>query len=180
MDNANANKVDWVSIPCEFIADIIPKDEDKPLIDVSNSISSKYVEEEDLKIEIHKKINKIDSIESLNLLKKELEDRFGKLDEKIIIYMNEQLFEKNAKKLKIDQVIQTKDSVTIVLPREYNKKLNGDRLFIDILSLNRNFRFSMRLEKINIFLPINNLEKHYIYYLNDLLDIVYKNIKYDL
>ena len=24
---ANANKVDWVSIPCEFIADIIPKDE---------------------------------------------------------------------------------------------------------------------------------------------------------
>ena len=63
---------------------------EQPLIEVSNNISDDYVEEEDLKIEIHKKISEIDSIDKLNNLKEELEDRFGKLNERIIIYMYEQ------------------------------------------------------------------------------------------
>ena len=37
--------------------------------------------------EVEVKINKIDSLETLNKTKVELEDRFGTLDENIIIYM---------------------------------------------------------------------------------------------
>ncbi len=149
---------------------------EQPLIEVSNNISDDYVEEEDLKIEIHKKISEIDSIDKLISLKAELEDRFGKLNERIIIYMYEQLFEKKAKELNITNIKQTKESVIITLPKEYNDTLDGDKLFVDVLSLNRNFRFSMKLGMITIELPINMLEKHYIYYLNDLLDII-KNDK---
>ena len=152
------------------------KDDDQPLIDVSNSISSNYVEEEELKIEIHKKISKIDSKETLNSLRKELEDRFGRLDEKIIVYMNEQLFEKKAKKLNIKNIKQNKNDITITLPKEYNEILDGDRLFVDVLSLNRNFKFSMKLGKIIIDLPLKNLDKHYIYYLIDLLNIIEESI----
>ena len=149
---------------------------EQPLIEVSNNISDDYVEEEDLKIEIHKKISEIDSIDKLISLKAELEDRFGKLNERIIIYMYEQLFEKKAKELNITNIKQTKESVIITLPKEYNDTLDGDKLFVDVLSLNRNFRFSMKLGMITIELPINMLEKHYIYYLNDLLDTI-KNDK---
>ena len=156
---------------------IVDKDNDQPLIDVANSISSDYVEEEDLKIEIHRKINKIDSIDSLNKLKEELEDRFGKLDKRIIVYMNEQLFEKKAKELGLDNIKQTKNSITITLPKKYNDILDGDKLFVDVISLNRNFKFSMKLGKIIIELPTHNLEKNYIYYLNDLLDIIKKDKK---
>ena len=58
----------------------------KPLLNVATHISDEYVYEDDLKIEIHKKINSIDSLEKLNQVKLELEDRFGKLDENVIIY----------------------------------------------------------------------------------------------
>lgn len=153
---------------------------EQPLIEVSNNISDDYVAEEDLKIEIHKKISEIDSIDKLNSLKLELEDRFGKLNERIIIYMHEQLFEKKAKELSITNIRQTKNSVTITLPKEYNDTLDGDKLFVDVISLNRLFRFSMKLGMITIELPIINLDKHYIYYLNDLLDIIKKDKKVNL
>ena len=150
---------------------------EQPLIEVSNNISSDYVEEEDLKIEIHKKINSIDSIKSLENLKNEFEDRFGKLDEKIIIYMHEQLFEHLAHNLGITKVKQTKNNISIILPKKYNKIIDGDKLFIDVIKLNKNFRFSMKLGSIIIELAINKLEKHYIYYLIELLQIIKKDIK---
>ena len=153
---------------------------EQPLIEVDNSISSSYVEEEELKIEIHKKINKIDSIENLNLLKKELEDRFGKLDDKIIIYMHEQLFEKLAFDLDIKEVKQANNLISIILPEKYNELVDGDKLFLDVISLNRNFRFSMHQNKIRIDLKLINLDKHYIYYLIDLLKIIKEDQKQKL
>ena len=156
---------------------VIHDTKEQPLIEVSNNIANTYVEEEDLKIEIHKKISEINSIDKLNSLKDELEDRFGKLNGKIIIYMHEQLFEKKVRELNINTIKQTKESITITLPKEYNDLLDGDRLFVDVLSLNRKFKFSMKLGKITIELPIKNLDKHYIYYLNDLIDIIKKDKK---
>ena len=153
---------------------------DQPLIEVANNISDDYVEEEDLKIEIHKKISEIDSIKKLNDLKDELEDRFGMLNERIIIYMHEQLFEKKAKDLNISDIKQDKDNVAIKLPEEYNEIINGDKLFVDVITLSRNFRFSMKNGMIIITLNIKNLDKHYIYYLNDLLDIIKKDKKVNL
>ena len=38
----------------------------------------------------------------------------------------------------------------------------------------------MKLGMITIELPITNLDKHYIYYLNDLLDIIKKDKKANL
>ena len=94
--------------------------------------------------------------------------------------MHEQLFEKKAKELSITNIRQTKNTVTITLPKEYNDTLDGDKLFVDVISLNRLFRFSMKLGMITIELPITNLDKHYIYYLNDLLDIIKKDKKVKL
>lgn len=150
---------------------------EQPLIEVANNISDDYVLEEDLKIEIHKKINAINSLEKLNELKFELEDRFGKLDDRIIVYMYEQLFEQKAKELEIEKVDQTSEIISIILPKKYNDILDGDKLFVDVITLNRNFKFSMQLGSIIISLKISNLDKHYIYYLIDLLDIIKKDIK---
>ena len=157
-----------------------PKEETKdtqPLIDVSTSISDNFVTDEDLKIEIHKKISTIDSYESLNKIKQELEDRFGKLSEDIIIYMYEELFEQEAKKLNIKNIRQTKNSIEITLDKEITDKLDGETLFFETTKLSRMFRFSMKIDKLIITLDIVKLDKHFVYYLLDFLKILKKSLK---
>ena len=158
-----------------------PKEEETkdtpPLIDVETSISDNFVSDEDLKIEIHKKICSIDSYKSLNEIKNELEDRFGKLSEDLIIYMHEELFEKQAKTLNINHIKQTKNSVEITLDKELTNKIDGETLFFETSNLTRMFRFSMKFDRLTITLDTIKLDKHFIYYLLDLLKIIKKSIK---
>ena len=72
--------------------------ETQALINVSTHISDTYVTDEDIKIEIHQKINEIDSYEKMLEIKNELEDRFGKVTADMLVYMYEEWFEKLAKK----------------------------------------------------------------------------------
>ena len=152
------------------------EEDTQPLIEVETTINDKYAKEEDLKIEIHKKINQIDTLENLNKTKEELEDRFGSLDESIVIYMYEELFEKQIKQFDIANVKQTKTFIAMNLSKDLSKKINGELLFMDVISLSRNFRFSMKNNELIITLDIVNLDKHFIYYLIDLLEILKKSI----
>lgn len=157
----------------------VEKDETsvQPLIEVETTIDDKYAKEEDLKIEIHQKINKIDSKESLLNTKIELEDRFGILDENVIIYMYEELFEKEMQNLSVKKVNQTKNFVAITLPKDLTKRIDGELLFLDVMKLTRKFRFSMKSEELTITLDIMGLDKHFIYYLIDMIEILKKAIK---
>lgn len=153
------------------------KETTQPAIDVETNIKDSYVSEEDLKIEIHQKISNIESIEKLNKTKEELEDRFGRLDESIIIYMHEQLFEHIIKKLDITDIRQTKNSIVIMLPKEMSNQIDGKQLFVNTIELSRNFRFSTRASRILITLDIINLDKHFIYYLIDFLGVLEKSLE---
>jgi transcription-repair coupling factor (superfamily II helicase) len=149
----------------------------QPLLEVATTIDDKYVEEEELKIEIHQKINRIENKEDLEKIKKELEDRFGPLTDEILIYMHEELFENRAKQLNIKRILQNKNSISVYIPKELTEKLNGDQLFLDVCSLTRKFRFGMRNKELIITLDTVTLDKHYIYYLMSLLDIIIDSIK---
>ena len=147
-----------------------------PMVSVETTIEDNYVSDEELKIEIHQKINSIDSIDKLKEVKNELEDRFGKINESIEIYMYEQLLEKKLFSIGIDNIVQTKTFISIYIPEKLVKKLNTDDLFMDVSSISRNFRFSMKLTNLVITLDIVNLDKHFIYYLLDLVDILEKSL----
>lgn len=147
-----------------------------PLINVETAIEDNYIPDNDIKIEIHKKINQIDSYNKLNEVKDELIDRFGKLDESILAYMYEELFEKKASELKINKIIQTKNFIEVYIPKEITDVIDGSRLFVEISKISRMFRFSMRNKQLIIILDTVKLDKHFIFYLNDLLDIIKKNI----
>ena len=147
------------------------------MLEVSTTIDDTYVTEEELKIEIHQKINKIQSLEDLEKIKSELEDRFGRLNEEIMIYMHEELFENRAKELGITKIIQTKNSIAVYLPIELTNNINGDELFLDVIALTRKFRFGMKNKELIITLDTVTLDKHYVYYLLDMLDIINKSKK---
>ena len=144
-------------------------EESKPLISVTTHIDDKYVSEDDLKIEIHRKINTIDSLSSFQSIKEELEDRFGKLNEDIIIYMYEELFEKLAKKVKLSKVHQTKNSIELVFSSDVVSSLDTEKLFMDAFHVTPMFRFISRGSNLVIVLDLIKLEKHPIYYLVELL-----------
>ena len=138
-------------------------DSQEPLIDVSTAIKDKYVSDNDLKIYIHKRINEIDSYDKINEVKKELEDRFGKIDEDINIYMHEELFEKLARSLNITRINQTKNYIEIYIPKEYNKVINISDLFMKLYEY-KFYRLSSKFNQIVITLDTVTLEKHFIYY----------------
>ncbi len=148
-----------------------------PLIEVETFIDDTYVNDNDLKIEIHKKINTIDSYDSLNKVREELEDRFGKLSDELIIYMHEELFEKYAEKLGINEIKQTKNTVEITLNKDLTNNINGDELFYEVNKISRMFRFSMKFEKLTITLDTIKLDKHFIYYLIDLMKSIERSLK---
>ncbi len=144
----------------------------KPLIEVETHIEDSYVEENELKIEIHKKINEIDSYNKLLEVKSELEDRFGKLDENLIIYMYEEWFEALAKQKHIESVKETKNFIELVFEEEYSSKVDGEKLFEDAYKISNMFRFMFKNNRLIIVLDILKLERHYVYYLVQLLDKV--------
>ena len=156
-----------------MLEDVSDEMDKPPLLSVTTHIDDSYVSEDELKIEIHRKINEIDSKQKFEEVKNELEDRFGKLSEEIIIYMYEEWFEKLAYKLKISNVHQNKNSIELVFPMEVVSKMDTEEIFMDAFYVSNMFRFISRGSNLVIVLDIIKLEKHPVYYLVDLLDKIY-------
>ena len=153
----------------EKIEDNSEEQDEKPLLNVETHISDDYVDDNDLKIEIHKKINEIDSKEKLLQVKSELEDRFGKVSESVEIYMYEEWFEKLAKKLEIEKVNQTKNYIELIFSENMTNKIDGEKLFVDAFKISRMFRFGLRDKRLSIILDTIKLEKNYIYLITELI-----------
>jgi len=144
-------------------------EDDKNLIEVSTHIKDSYVTDEDIKIEIHSKINEIDSLEKLNQVKEELEDRFGKIDKDMEIYMYEEWFTNLCKKLSITKINKTDRYIEIILPEELSNNIKGDKLLFETMSISNKFNIKYIHKNIIITLFYKNLPEHYVYYLVRLL-----------
>ena len=143
--------------------------DNRSLIDVDTHIEDSYIKDDDLKIDIHKKINEVNSIEKFNEVKAVLEDRFGKISREMEIYMYEEWFEKLANKFGIKRVKQTKTMVDMELSEEISKRINGEELFTLSYEISKKFKLGFKDNKIHIMLDIVNLDKHFLLYLIELL-----------
>lgn len=148
----------------------------KSLIEVETHISDDYVSDEDIKIEIHKKINEIDGNEKLLEIKHELEDRFGKISKQIEIYMYEEWFEKQADKLNIVNVRQSDREIEIELPVDVSNKIQGDKFFVEAYSINPRFRLKYVHDQVVIALTLLNQKEHFLYYIVPLMEEVINEI----
>ncbi len=150
--------------------------DNRQLINVSTHIKDEVTDNEDLKIEIHKKICEIDSYGKLIEIKTELEDRFGKLDQDMLIYMHEEWFEKLSKKLGIIDVLETKNSIKLTFDTETSKKIDIEEFFVEACKVTNFFRFEFSKDSLILVLETIKLEKHPIFYLLAILNkIKYKD-----
>lgn len=143
--------------------------EASPFLEVSTHIKDTYVEEDEIKIEIHQLINTINSIERLEEVSQELKDRFGSYDDELKIYMYQELFESIAKDLDFYKVNQDDKKIEIILSKEFSNKIEGSKLFELVYFINRNYKLKHYHNRISIILELYDLEKHYIYYLVELV-----------
>ena len=107
--------------------------------------------------------------EKLEEVRSDLEDRFGKLNEDIIIYMYEEWFEKLVKQVGVTKVSETKNTIELYFNKDATSKLNTEDLFMNAYTITPMFRFKSRESDLTIILDIVKLEKHPIYYLVALL-----------
>ena len=149
----------------------------KPLIEVDTHISDDYVPDDEIKIEIHKIINDINSLEDIDKIKETLENRFGKVTDEMVIYMHEEWFEKQAKSLNSTKSVQNKNYIEVIIPKDISSKIDGEMLFFTAYDICKYFRFSYIDNEIHIILDIAKLDKHFIFYFNELLEKIIVNIK---
>ena len=147
------------------------------LLNISTHISDNMAAEDEVKIEIHKLINTVDSEQKFASIKDELEDRFGKLDENIIIYMYEKWFEKLCNKLNIISVHETKNFIELVVDSTTLDKVSAEDIFVESVKLSERFKFKTRGNNLVIILNIIRLDEKPIYLLVKLLSNIVKYIK---
>ena len=133
----------------------------------SKVISNRYIPDgynlsEDIKIELHNKIASIESHEDLDNLKVEIMDRFGSLDEDLLLYMYEKLFYSLCSKMKVEKVDIKPKLLTLTLSEEKSQNVDGEYVYKTAYSLSNNFILSYHDRKINITLKTSSDKKSWL------------------
>ena len=143
---------------------------------VSRFIDNKYIEDDYVKIEMHKKIKTIESIEEAYDLLGELNDRFGKYDPQLEIYVYEKLFEFLTKVISVEKIQENKTNITLILSPEGTKMMAGDDLFKSGINISKYIRFAYKRERIHIILDTIKLDRHWLYTMVEFLQEIVKLI----
>lgn len=130
----------------------------------SKVISNRYIPQnyeltEDLKIELHNKISKIESLQDLDDLKNEFIDRFGPLNEDLLLYMYEKLFYSLCNQANVENIDIKPKLITLTLSEEKSQSVNGEHIYKTAYLLSNNFLLSYHDRKIYITLKIGIADK---------------------
>ncbi len=126
---------------------------------VSRTISKEYIENEDVRIEIHKKIDQLHTLKELLELQAELTDRFGTVDEELLLYMYEKLMKNDCTKLGIYKIDTTKAGlIKYYFSLDSSQKQDGNFLFNEMLKF-KNLRLTYIDNEIQIIMDIGNRPK---------------------
>ena len=139
-------------------------------IDVETHIGEEYSEDSDILIELHKKINSINTKEDLNNTLFEIRDRFGITNLQLELYAHEKYLEKLISKTGV--ILLSNDNLKSVLKvkKEVYSNLSIEDLFYESTKISSKFNFTYKNDYILITLLKASLEKNYIYYLESLLE----------
>ena len=137
---------------------------------VSRFIDKDYIEDDYIKIEMHKKINNVKSTDDINEILSEIQDRFGKYNIELEIYIYEKLFEYLSKQLNVEKIKENKAKITLIFSEEQTTSMAAANIFKSSLEVTKDFRFSIEKNQFVIILDTTNLTKHWLYSMTDFLE----------
>ncbi|CCV65039.1 Transcription-repair coupling factor (Superfamily II helicase) [Paracholeplasma brassicae] len=148
------------------------KKEQQDIVLSARHIDENYISSDEVRVEIHKRISSINTLNEAKNLEIELEDRFGRVDQELIVYMYEKLFKKYCSKLGVEKTIKSKTDLTILLSIEASKQVNGEKLFLATNEIDASIQLGYLHERVSITLIIKQSEKHYLYQFIEYLSLI--------
>ncbi len=153
------------------------KENKESMLNVSTHIGNEYTDDSEVIISLHKKINGITNKKELNEVLSEIKDRFGITNQELELYAHEKYIEKMliAENIKINENDNLK--VVLKITKQSYQNINIEELFIKTMNITTKFNFIYKNDNILITLLKATLDKNYLYYLEELLEIIY-NLKF--
>lgn len=145
-----------------------PSDDNNYNLAIHSHVEDSYVMDEDVKIEIHRMINGIDSFEHLQSVKIDIEDRFGPVPENLFVYMNEKLFENIAKKLGIFKIFDNNKYREVFFCKDASLEIDYEDFFVKAIAVNKNFKFSYKNDILMIKLFYKDSDHNVVFDFNEL------------
>ncbi|MGE4378336.1 MAG: transcription-repair coupling factor [Candidatus Izemoplasmatales bacterium] len=143
---------------------------------VSKFIDKDYIEDDYIKIEMHKKISNVKTINQVKELLNEIIDRFGNYNIELEIYIYEKLFEYLAQQLEVEKIKENKARISIILSENQTNSMAAANIFKSSLDVSKDFHFSIEKNQFHIILDTTNLTNHWLYTMVDFLEKI-NNLK---
>ena len=121
-------------------------------------IPEEYQLDEGIKFEIHDQISKIKTMDDINNLTEEFEDRFGRVDDSLKAYMYEKLFINLLEEKGVSSVDFKPSLLTIVLSKEKSDKIDGEKLYKKAYKLADDFNLVYKNYQITIYLKLQRYQ----------------------
>lgn len=149
-------------------SDEIKEDKSLSSLMTNRTIKESYINNDDARIKIHKKIDKLKSLSGLNDLVNELTDRFGSVDDDLLLYMHEKLMKSYCKILDIYKLDKSnRRYIAFIFTKDKTKELDGNKLFtllkdfkyITLTHIDNEVRILLEIQgrgKLEYFKDINN------------------------
>lgn len=143
------------------------KKEEEPLrkynLSISRHVEESYTGADSIRIDIHKEIGKIKSRDQINMLINEYTDRYGNLDEDVLLYMEEKYLEHLLKVNGVESFKETETEVMFNFDEEKSSKTNLQKIFELSVKLKLRYKFDYRNKRIIVKLNPKDTSKSYIY-----------------
>ncbi|MDR2828267.1 MAG: transcription-repair coupling factor [Acholeplasmatales bacterium] len=150
------------------VESLTPKESDS--LNYSNEhIDKEYIGDDVIRVEIHKRISRINSISDLHELENELKDRFGSFSDDLKIYMQEKLYKKLGYKMGIIKTSVTSKEVTLQLSSIVSAQISGQKLFKLASEFKNIVSLSYIDEKINIKINITKINTDWLVFVNEFI-----------
>ena len=146
------------------------KEDKKYNIEVSKHVDESYVKDDDIKILIHKEIYKISSKEEKIQVINDFTDRFGKLNDEILTYIEERHLQTLLKKFEVGNILENQHLVMAVISKKKTLELNPEKLFMKATKISKDINFEYKNEQIIIKIRKMPKDKRWIFMMSELLD----------
>ena len=143
-------------------------------IDVPKHIEREYVSDDIIIIYIHKEINSITSKDDKDKTIEELENRFGKLSQNVLDYIEERYLESLLRLFNIDKVNEAPNLVTIHIPKNESTKLKGEDVLKAAYTLSDDITIEYRNNQYIIKYTKSAKERSWLYVLSEFFESLKK------
>jgi len=117
-------------------------------IQVSKHVDKRYVSDDEIRIYIHKRIDSISNLEEKELLIEELEDRFGKLSEELLLYIDKKYLDILVARCSVEKIKELVSLIEITFTQDFSSKVDAASIFSIAYKLSSKFSFEYKNKKI--------------------------------